>query len=532
MQKLKLMIVDDEYLIRQYIRNCIDWERLGYTIVGELGTAQGALQLAEELKPDVVLTDICMPGLDGLSFTGLLKGSCPNVRVIAVTGHDDFEYAQRGIRVGLDNYLLKPIYEKELENVALEIKESILSQQSQDELFRELTDYRRQNEPIVREYYLKKLLEPDFHQDSLSENAVDSLLPGREGFYQTVVVSFDDFSQIILGMNIKKGNTEWMTHYLEKELEDKRIYWVPDKFGHIVFLSREEDFSWETFMAELEGKWKKTFHFPIYYGIGVAERFMKDIYKSYMGANNRLNSAIVFGNNQYQQEKIFSRFEGMANPIPMEDLKKLHAYIETDSPAKVEELVHNWFEKWKHINFMDLFYLKLQLLNAVFYIYSMNTKEEASYDFHEDYKEYYQRIFQIPTLKLLQDCFLDMCRKIMEMYHDEKSVRPSSLIYAVKEYVNMHLSDATLALAGTAEKFYLNSSYLSRIFKKEMGVSFVEYVNAQRIERAKSLLEETDLKIYEVAEKVGTGNANYLGILFKKAVGCTPYEYRSKKRQG
>ncbi|MFQ7550061.1 MAG: response regulator [Blautia marasmi] len=73
MQKLKLMIVDDEYLIRQYIRNCIDWERLGYTIVGELGTAQGALQLAEELKPDVVLTDICMPGLDGLSFTGLLK---------------------------------------------------------------------------------------------------------------------------------------------------------------------------------------------------------------------------------------------------------------------------------------------------------------------------------------------------------------------------------------------------------------------------------------------------------------------------
>ena len=157
MQKLKLMIVDDEYLIRQYIRNCIDWERLGYTIVGELGTAQGALQLAEELKPDVVLTDICMPGLDGLSFTGLLKGSCPNVRVIAVTGHDDFEYAQRGIRVGLDNYLLKPIDEKELENVALEIKESILSQQSQDELFRELTDYRRQNEPIVREYYLKML---------------------------------------------------------------------------------------------------------------------------------------------------------------------------------------------------------------------------------------------------------------------------------------------------------------------------------------------------------------------------------------
>ena len=257
---------------------------------------------------------------------------------------------------------------------------------------------------------------------------------------------------------------------------------------------------------------------------------LKDIYKSYITANNRLNSAIVFGNNQYQEEMIISRFEGIANPISMEDLKKLYAYIETDSPAKVEELVDHWFENWKNINFMDLFYLKLQLLNAVFYIYSMNTKEEASFDFHEDYKEYYQRIFQIPTLKLLQECFLDMCRKIMNIFHDEKSVRPSSLIYAVKEYVTMHLSDVELTLAGTAEKFYLNSSYLSRIFKKEMGVSFVEYVNSLRIEKAKSLLEETDLKIYEVAERVGTGNANYLGILFKKAVGCTPYEYRSKKR--
>ncbi len=530
MQKLKLMIVDDEYLIRQYIRNCIDWEKLGYTIVGELGTAQGALQLAEELKPDVVLTDICMPGLDGLSFAGLLKGICPNVRVIAVTGHDDFEYAQRGIRVGLDNYLLKPIDEKELETVALEVKESILSQQSQDKLFRELSDYRKQNEPIVREYYLRKLLEPDLHKDSLSEKAVASLLPGKEGFYQTAVISFDDFSQILLGREIEKGNKDWMSRYLEKELEHKNIYWVLDKFEHIVLLCREEDFSWDTFMAELEGKWKKMFHFPIYYGIGDGEGLLKDIYKSYITANNRLNSAIVFGDNQYQEEMIISRFEGIANPISMEDLKKLYAYIETDSPAKVEELVDHWFENWKNINFMDLFYLKLQLLNAVFYIYSMNTKEEASFDFHEDYKEYYQRIFQIPTLKLLQECFLDMCRKIMNMFHDEKSVRPSTLIYAVKEYVTMHLSDVELTLAGTAEKFYLNSSYLSRIFKKEMGVSFVEYVNSLRIEKAKSLLEETDLKIYEVAEKVGTGNANYLGILFKKAVGCTPYEYRSKKR--
>lgn len=529
MQKLKLLIVDDEYLIRQYIRNCVDWEKLGYTIVGELGTAQGALQLAKEMKPDVVLTDICMPGLDGLSFTGLLKDICPNVRVIAVTGHDDFEYAQRGIRVGLDNYLLKPIDEKELESVVLEVRESILSKRSQDELFRELSDYRRQNEPIVREYYLKKLLEPELHQEFLFEKAINSLLPGREEFFQIAVVSYDDFSQILLGSEIKKGNSQWMCRYLEEKVKDRDIYWVTDKFEHMVILCREEEYPWDTFMAELDEAWKKMFHFPIYYGIGDGQQSVRDVYKSYMEANNRLNSAIVFGDNQYQKEKMYSRFEGMVSSITMEELKKLYTYIETDSPAQMENLINIWFEKWTNINFMDLFYLKLQLLNTVFYIYSMNTKEDASFDFQKDYKEYYQRIYQIPTLKLLKECFLDMCRKIMSMFHDEKSVRPSGLIYAVKEYIAAHLSDMELSLAGTAEKFYLNSSYLSRIFKQEAGVSFVEYVNALRIEKAKSLLLDTDLKIYEIAEKVGIANANYLGIIFKKALGCTPYEYRTKK---
>ena len=110
---LKLMIVDDEYLIRQYIRNCIDWKKLGYRIVGEFESAASALRAAKETRPDVVLTDICMPEIDGLSFTEKIKECLPDVKVIVVTGHDDFAYAQRGIQVGLDNYLLKPVNEEE-----------------------------------------------------------------------------------------------------------------------------------------------------------------------------------------------------------------------------------------------------------------------------------------------------------------------------------------------------------------------------------------------------------------------------------
>ena len=161
----------------------------------------------------------------------------------------------------------------------------------------------------------------------------------------------------------------------------------------------------------------------------------------------------------------------------------------------------------------------------------MNTRKVDPDDFQKEYKEYYRRIFQIPTLKLLQDCFTEMCRKILDTFHDEKSARPSNLIFAVKEYINSHIADMDLSLVKAAGEFYLNSSYLSRIFKQEAGVSFIEYVNSLRVEKAKVFLRDTDLRVYEIAEKVGIENANYLGIIFKKNVGCSPYEYRNRNKK-
>lgn len=528
---LKLLIVDDEYLIRQYIRNCINWEEIGYTIVGELGSAQGALRLAKELKPDVVLTDICMPGLDGLSFAGLLKDILPNVRLIAITGYNDFEYAQRGIRVGLDNYLLKPIDEKELKKVMLEIHESIVSWQTQKNLFSELSNYRKQNEPVVRAYYLQKLLEPEFYKEQTAREITDSVLSGTGTFFEVLVLSFDDFSKVLSGDEIKRGNKDWLENYLEEHFRNKGIAWVLDKFGHMVLFCREEFFLWDSFLDELEEVWKQTFHFTLYYGKGTREYSWENIYKSYIHANNQLNSAIAFGNNRHEKGKKYFTFKNCTDLVSTDDLKKLYAYMETDSPEKIEKLVEKWFQEWSSISMPDLFYLKLQLLNAVFYIYSRNHNKEESVNFQKEYKDYYRQIFQIPTLKLLQECFLEMCSKMMKTFRTENSVRPSKLIFSVKDYIDSHLADSGLSLANTAEKFYLNSSYLSRIFKQEAGISFIEYVNLQRVEKTKFLLSNTDLKIYEIADKVGIENANYLGIIFKKLTGCSPYEYRSEKSE-
>lgn len=526
---LRLMIVDDEYLIRQYIRNCINWEEIGYMIVGELGSAQGALHLVEELQPDVVLTDICMPGLDGLSFSELLKELNPHVRVIAITGYNDFEYAQRGIRVGLDNYLLKPIDEDELRKVMLEVRESILSWKIRESTYCELSNYKKQNEAIVREYYLQKLLEPEFPKELRNEKFIDAILPGVGMFFEIFVLSFENFSENFSGNELRKEKKDWINKYLEEHFRSKSISWIFDKLGHIILFSREKDFLWEEFLRGLEDDWRKNFHFEIHYGRGTQEHELEDIYKSYMNANRKLNSAIVFENNQYQKEQRYCVFQDCTDLISVEDLKKLYTYIETDSPIKAEKLIRMWFQEWNNMRIPDLFYIKIQLLNTIFYIYSRSDKKEDSVSFQKEYKDYYQKIFQIPTLKFLQEYFLKICEEIMKTFQNQNSVRPSILIFSVKEYIDSHLAEPDLSLSKTAEMFFLNSSYLSRIFKQEAGVSFIEYVNFQRVEKIKTLLSNTDLKIYEIAERVGIENANYLGIIFKKLVGCSPYEYRNKK---
>ena len=111
---LRLIIVDDEYLLRQLIRNIIDWKALDIEVVGEMASAELAMRQLESLKPDIILTDICMPDIDGLTFAEKIKGRNPDTKVIAITGYDNFEYAKRGICIGLDGYILKPINEEEL----------------------------------------------------------------------------------------------------------------------------------------------------------------------------------------------------------------------------------------------------------------------------------------------------------------------------------------------------------------------------------------------------------------------------------
>ena len=172
---LRLIIVDDEYLLRQLIRNIIDWKALDIEVVGEMASAELAMRQLESLKPDIILTDICMPDIDGLTFAEKIKGRNPDTKVIAITGYDNFEYAKRGICIGLDGYILKPINEEELTECIVKIKKKILEENRKRNEIETLSIFKREAEEIVKNYYLTKLLESDVPEKIVNSQLMEEL---------------------------------------------------------------------------------------------------------------------------------------------------------------------------------------------------------------------------------------------------------------------------------------------------------------------------------------------------------------------
>lgn len=528
---LKVMIVDDEYLIRQYIRNCIDWEQAGYHIVGEIGTAQAALRMVEETQPDLVLTDICMPGIDGLSFARMIKSSCPSVRIVVVTGYDNFEYARRGIHIGIDDYLLKPIDSEELFRTVTQLKEQIMEQRQQNLLFQELVDYHNRNMKIVREYYLQSLLEGNT-ENILDASVLDSLTLPQEGVFQVVTLDLHDFSGAMLKGKLREGNRGWLEDYLEPYQQQNQWIWVTDRFGHIVLIIKGEQKQLCRQLAELSRAWEQEFHFSLWYGIGSVQYRLASVRDSYLQANSNLNNAIAVGDSELFAQKGNLLTEQEQNVITPEEVKKLYQYISIDSRQQMVEQIDRWFELFKQSKRIDLSYFKINVLNTIFYLYLMDHDKNSGEDFQREYAQHYQHVFQIPALMMLKQYLTKFCESLSEKHKNSNSVRPSKLIFEIRQYMIEHMGDVELSLSSTAKAFYLNSSYLSRIFKQEMKVSFVEYLSSLRIEKAKTLLRDSDLKIYEISHQVGIDNPNYLGILFKKLVGCSPLEYRSSHQNG
>ena len=525
---LKLIIVDDEYLIRQLIRNGVAWSEQGIEVVGEMESAEEAMNQMAVLQPDIVLTDICMPVTDGLLFAEKLKEEYPSIKIIAITGYDNFEYAKRGIHIGLDGYILKPINMDELVEAVGKLRAKIESERLRDSEIKGLSEFKKDTEEVVREYYLTKLLESDIQEEIVSNQFMEELSPEKSDFIWLGVLEYNvGDKKHGISRNARKQREEWIRDYCVKHMEN--MVWISDRFDRFVILDPQEKINHQEFLRKLETGWRKVFESPLYYGSDIIRNQEKSIHMAYMNAVTRLNTALINSDNEYENPVFYRKDrKKYAKLLSMKELRRLQYCIESDSSAEMSQIIDEWFDSWSHVTAEDMEFLKMQLLNTFFYVYMLSgTQYEDA--FPPVYMRLYEKTREAQNLSELKQGFIDGCDELSAMLqNDAPAADTSKLIYSMKQYIRENLDDPDLSLVTLANTYYLNSSYLSRIFKKEVKSSFIEYLTDRRIAKAKQLLRYSNLKIYEVGERVGIYNANYFGILFKKKVGVTPVEYRKQ----
>jgi two-component system, response regulator YesN len=397
---LKVLLVDDEYWIRRLLKRCIDWNSIGLEIVGEASSGEDAIELVDKIKPDIIFTDICMSSIDGIDFAHCVNQKYPGTQIVVITGYDDFKYAQRSIKSGIKDYLLKPIDDEEVMKTALKIKKEILDKRRAACEYAVLKKQFTENRDFFIERLLNRLIQPNININEVKVH-MD---------YLDFQFKYKDFQVVVL---------EILSRYKDSNLKEEI----------------EIDYKIKT-MEEL----KKTFH--EYEKINI-----------FFDMNYRIT--LLINLEQDNDGDLFNLVK-----LTVQDTLKCSICIRCGSIINgIENIRQSYSEAIEQLNFP-----KINMQN-----------------------------------KLIND---------------------------ISEYLKLNIQDSDLALSKVSQVFFVNASYLSRIFKKEMGINFMEYITKLRIDEAKMLLKNSQLKAYEIAEKVGIPDPSYFSTCFKRYTGLSVSEYK------
>ncbi len=478
----KVLIVDDERLIRKSIRNRLDWAHCGVEICGEAANGEEALRTMQNESPDIVLTDIRMPLMDGLALIEKASVLCPRTKFIIMSAYSDFDYAKQAIRLGVEDYILKPVKVKELEEVVRKIVHSL------DE---------------------KKL------QQHLRENRKGNINAKLKGQKIGAMAFYIDNQEEIETRIEKALGAEIESYYLQG-------YSRGDCY---VFLAVADELQEEALRRLIRQVWEEMPNLTgtcAYSEIGGPE----DIHKA-----ARQSVYLLMRKMFYPERRIIS-IRQSAGVGRLETQKKIRSEInylyqaaikkDYDNLKKAMAYVVNLIvHQENHLGVIQSSIAELvQIMRMV--IGESEDEMETNIYFHPiTGKDYLLRYHTADELKSVLMEVVDhvFCSRVRD--------QDSNVIDAIKEYIHDNY-EHELNANDIAEKFYINTSYLSSMFKAKTGINMGKYIEDVRMEKAKAYIANKDWTITEVASRSGYADSGYFSRVFKKYTGRTPKQYREE----
>lgn len=533
---IKLMIVDDESIIRKGIRTSIDWWKLDVDIVGEARNGKEALELCGQLRPDIVVTDIRMPHMDGLEFARHLKEQFPHTKIVIISGYDDFDYARQALKIGVNEYLMKPVGATELEALITKISDEIVRERKKIEEEQNNLELIRENFPFIQRKWLNRLLKGANTDAALLADQAGQLnivLEGPE--YAVLVVDVDDFR--LLTEDASDRDKE-LTLYAVANITEEVLSSV---FACAVCQS-DFDYIYILVNANMKNKHRliecceeirrcvaRYMKLSVTIGAGAYVRELKDIPSSSAQAVFAMQSKVYRGKGQiivYGETKTGNAGKQTILP-PSENDKELLQYLSVMDKTKIDELLDEQFRQFAHSHVP---YEHIKALCLKWVILAMAHLEQMGV--HPGESGFtalnpYDEIEKYETSEDIRRWLGDLFASWIESISASKNVRFKHIVTAAIKYIQEHYTE-DIRLEDVSSQVYVTPNYFSRVFKEETGQHFTEWLNKYRVDKAKVLLKDVGVKIYEVAERVGYNDYKYFTHVFKKYTGLTPKEYRNQ----
>lgn len=542
-KRVKMLLVDDSEQVRSGMRIGLDWSAHGIDIVGEAEDGAEALALLAELKPDIIISDVLMPHMNGLELTEQALALAPHAKIILLSGYDDFAYVQTAIRHGAFDYLLKPTEVEELLKVVNKAKESMERERSRIRTQEQLQQQLHQSLPVLKERYLRSLCAGRITLSELRDKHPYIPLSIASGPIACIVLDVADEALLReRGQPYDEQLLLFAFRNMAEELARERFcaeVLESDELQLTLLLSTDAPRPKAAYIEELQALARKIKYYishyykvPVTLGIGgicdEPARIPEAVQEAALAAQYRLYSgkeAIVY----YGDIDSRSGQERPAYPYELE--KKLGMALKIGDRAGAEELAAQFLRATPGDSPRAPHLLRSHCLQLAYALLRLKDEWELKAedgDEEEELSALDARLRKLKTREQLEAWLVRHVAGLAELVEGKMQQHRGSMIQKAIAFMERHYA-RDISLAEIAESVFLTPNYFAQLFKERTGDTAINYLQSLRIDKAKQLLRQTDGKLADIAVQIGYTDAKYFGQVFKKIVGLTPLEYRKTR---
>lgn len=521
----RVLVVDDEEMIAEGMKLLIEQLLPECQVIAAAYDGTEGLEIAMEQRPDIILTDVRMCEMDGIEMIRRLKDSGIEAHYIILSGYAEFEYAKQAIALGVEDYITKPVEEEELCRTFQKVCTAICQEKKKIRQLEELRETVGEYTQSMREYYLRDILNGRTSQtDHLPMDAEEFF---QQPFYLCAVFEYEfkdktaDCGRIdeIFRKQCEIAKKQYAAEVLAgdfgsrfilvlgaaKQTEMRRIKIL---LGEIRFFTQEESSA------------------SVCAGIGLWHKNKDGMKKSCDEALCALNYKVINGAECLVSYDEIRNITPRPAQIPEQDVRELERCInemDNDGCRKVIEKIFRNINADKTLSPENLQMLAINLILSG--IRKMPFMQLQINEYLGRNILSLESIAKFKTMEQLKNWIINVICGMNELMLKQNLPEKRDVVKEVQEYISRNFSQE-ISLADIAEKFFINPYYFSQLFKKKTGETYQNYLTGVRISRAKKLLEETDLKMYEICELVGYTDVSYFSRVFEKREGIKPSNYR------